>query len=62
VIVVEMVGARYFLHFMFMKPDGVQAVVGHHLLEQLLRKRSISPDAATHHSLPTLSGAQWVDA
>jgi hypothetical protein len=61
-MVVQMVGARYFLHFMSMKPDGVQAVVGHHLLEQLLGRRSVSPDAATHCSLQTMSGAQWVYA
>jgi hypothetical protein len=61
-MVVQMVGARYFLHFMSMRPDGVQAVVGHYLLEQLLRKRSVSPDTATHHSLQTMSGAQWVNA
>jgi hypothetical protein len=56
------VGARYFLHFMSMRPDGVQEVVGHHLLKQLLGKRSVPPDAATHHSLQTMSRAQWVDA
>jgi hypothetical protein len=61
-MVVQMVGVRYFLHFMPMRPDGVQAVVGHRLLEQLLEKRSVSPDASTNHSLQTMSEAQWVDA
>jgi hypothetical protein len=61
-MVMQMVGARYFLHFMSMRPDGVQAVVGHHLLEQLLGKRSVSPDAATHHSLQNMSGDQWIEA
>jgi hypothetical protein len=61
-MVVQLVGARYFLHFMSMRPDGVQPVVGHNLLEQLLRNRSLLPDDATHYSLQTLSGAQWIDA
>jgi hypothetical protein len=60
--VVQMVGARYFLYFMSIRQDGVKAVLGHHFLEQLLRKRSVSPDAAPHHSLQAMSGAQWIDA
>jgi hypothetical protein len=61
-MVVQMVGARYFLHFMSMRPDGIHTVVGHQILELLLGKQSVSPDIATHHSLQTMSGAQWLDA
>jgi hypothetical protein len=52
VMVVQMVGDRYFLHFMSMRTEVVQAVVKHHLIEQLLEKRSVSPDASTQPQLP----------
>jgi hypothetical protein len=39
-----------------MRPDRVQAVVEY----SRLGKRSVSPDSATHHSLQTMSGAQWL--